>query len=300
MGVARDQGIIKIMIRYYFDTSAINALFSDRDKDRFIKYFSKTSNRVYLSSWNVLEIGATSDPTKRKNLLELACQLTSDFRPLAFPRDILRRTIEAYQQKRNKLDISIDSKDEGLWVALNDPDLLDEEAVKEAKRTKSEEEAWHRDVFTKMRNTMQSGLEKFNGRQRKEVPRDPSALLKHFYSNQNILENFFSTIFQLLDYGETFKGKETKILDDLESWRFFWGAYAISMFDQTMRVKNYRCTPKKGERAGNIDLQQSIYLAFCDFFITNDGDQNSILRRLAVTSKVNKKVISLKQLKKKI
>ena len=78
----------------YFDTSAINALADDPDSAEVVRRtLSVLVPRV--SSVNVIEVANTSNPTRRRRLMELLSELLHGSRPLEDPIDITIRQMRA-------------------------------------------------------------------------------------------------------------------------------------------------------------------------------------------------------------
>src|SRR5437667_9502077 len=120
---------------YCFDTSAINALHDDPDRDFLVKGLLAT-NTFYLSALNVIEACGTKDPGRRHSLICLEKQLATDFRPLAIPNELLQVLAIAHAKRDPAPIITISQEQDGVWIALNQPSRLDEGARQEVFRWK--------------------------------------------------------------------------------------------------------------------------------------------------------------------
>ena len=86
---------------------------------------------VYPSVLNIAELGAESNEVRRVGLLKLTKEISGNYRPLAMPSDLLKRSLECLQVWAKDMDHSMDTKWDGIWVALNDPSRIDERAYQE-------------------------------------------------------------------------------------------------------------------------------------------------------------------------
>jgi len=115
---------------YCFDTSAINKLHDDLEKETIVMGILAT-NKVYITALNVIEACGTRDSNRRRALIALEKQLAVDCRPLAIPNELLRTLAVAHANRDTRPVITIDERQNGIWIALNAPSDVDEDARQE-------------------------------------------------------------------------------------------------------------------------------------------------------------------------
>lgn len=253
-------------MKYYFDTSAINQLLDDSLVAEDQKQGFLQSNEVYVSCLCIIEAASTSDQNRRINLLNLLKTLANNLVPLNFPSRILLLSLQQYLRGADTMDWSLSSKN-GLLVALEEPNLINEQDLKELHTYQSNEEAWFKTMHQEARKEMQkasSGASIKTG----------DDLIALYCQNVDFLEAFFQPMFQRCGF-PNLVGRSKEILDHLEPWRFYFGCIAHGIYDRGVQEQNYG-----GEKAGSIDTQQGIYLAVSDCFVTHDGPQQDILERV--------------------
>ena len=119
------------MVIYCFDTSAINDLFDDPDREPIVTAILATAS-FRVTAYNVLEIAKTKDEGRRKALMEMTKKLADNKRPLDRPNTILLNYATAHASGSSSALVNADSNLEGIWIALNQPELIDHPARSEA------------------------------------------------------------------------------------------------------------------------------------------------------------------------
>jgi hypothetical protein len=258
----------------YFDTSAVNWLAEDPDSttviNRICEYFG-----VYISAFTVGELAATQLKEKRNHLLKIAKAISSNWRPLAMPNDLLKRSLDAMLSGVDAMDASIGPEWEGVWLALNDPGLIDDEAYKEVTEWKIHQEEWYQEMHDSGREHIQDALSKLSPMERHSLMLKPSRILRYFVNHPDHLPNLIGEIAIHCGH-KTFDKALTDSVLKLEQWRFFLGGMVHGFFVRSVQRNGFgkRSTP------GSIDTQQAIYLSGCDIFVTSDIRQNRMIRWL--------------------
>ena len=106
---------------YCFDTSALNRLHDDSEM-KSLRDGIIATNTVWITALNVIEAGITEDIGRRLSLLQLQKKLSGHRRPLQIPNRLIRELAVAYTNRRPHGDLSIAEDQDGIWVALNDPE----------------------------------------------------------------------------------------------------------------------------------------------------------------------------------
>jgi hypothetical protein len=127
---------------YCFDTGALNHLHNDTEVTNLTTGLTAT-NTVWITALNVIEVGITEDVERRSSLLQLQRKLTDDRRPLQIPNRLIRERAAAYAARLDRAALSVGEKD-GVWIALSNPQLIDEVLRQDLYRWKKEsaEKLW--------------------------------------------------------------------------------------------------------------------------------------------------------------
>jgi hypothetical protein len=140
---------------YCFDTSALNRLFDDSERDSIVHGLLDTGS-FYISAYNVIEVAKIPDETRRTALVQLMKRLADNKRPLDRPNTIVLSHATAHAAGKSRATVNADSNLEGLWIALNQPELIDDDArhevvawTKEVEGDFSKVVAGDRDMFQK-------------------------------------------------------------------------------------------------------------------------------------------------------
>lgn len=282
-----------IHMRIYLDTSGINAITEDKDRQQVLSQLA-LQHKTFVSLLNVAELTATQDEAKRKDLLRVAKSLARGCYPLARPQDLLWRSIEALEKRQPSMDFSIPEQDRGVFVVLQDPDVADESARHEALEFLQREERWYRSMHDGGRPHVQDEIRRLPRKEQQVVMSNRAAFLRHFATQPGFLQEVVADLLQPSPFGVRFRDKELEILQYLEPWRFYLGAIVTGIFDRSVRGNSF------GHRvnAGSIDTQQVIYLAPVDVFVTRDEPQRRMLRLLERLGHARRAVWSYRQLRK--
>lgn len=272
-------------IAYYCETSALNHLADDPDRESVLGRLRAPDRQVRISAYTVAEAAATPDLARRALLLRLARTLSAPCRPLALLPDLLRRALDVYAKREPSCVVTIPPEFEGVWVALKTPDEVDEDARREALDWKSQQEAWYREMHAGARSAFQQIL--MAHPPGKPPIRTAAQLLRIYYTHPTFLEDFFAPFFSKCGHADTFQGRARAVLWELEPWKLAFAALAVSVFDRGIRHQG----PGRW-KAGSIDTQQAIYLATCDVFVTADEGQYRLMRRILPLSHKPRRVLS--------
>jgi hypothetical protein len=178
---------------YCFDTSALNRLHDDADM-KSLRDGIIATNTVWITALNVIEAGITENIGRRLSLLQLQKKLSGHRRPLQIPNHLIRELAVAYANRRPSGDLSIAEDQDGIWVALNDPEAIDETTRQELYHWKSDLENDFKASHAKARPDFQqlfvSGI----------AARPPSALslLRHYRKSEDFLFEALSDIYESL------------------------------------------------------------------------------------------------------
>jgi hypothetical protein len=257
----------------YLDTSAINHLHDDPNASTLTEAI-KTKTQPLISVFTFMEIASTSDSHRRLGLLTSLKGIAGKYRPAGMPGDLLRRSLEAISVLASRIEISMGPEYDGVWIALKEPKLIDDDAYKEIMERKRHEEEWYQDMHDQGRPEIQQALAKFPPRERDTLTF--SRFMKHYRSSTELVNIVYNLA---LRSGASVKVDNELVLRTIqcsEHWRFFLAGMAHGLYARSARIRNF----SKNKNPGSVDTQQSIYLATCDVFVTADQQQYRMLRLL--------------------
>lgn len=261
---------------FYLDTSSINSLL---DSPKFALLSESIPKRiiVYPSVFNVAEIGATTDELRRLELLKLTKKISGNYRPLAMAGDLLKRALASVRIRAENMDHSMGPEWEGVWVALNDPSLIDEAAYNESVEWKRKQEEWFQEMHDNGRQKMQSYIKSLSESDRLSLTSSFSGFVKLYSPESEFVKGV------VLDLATRFGANveiDNVLVNDIirhsEHWRFFLTSMAYGLFTRGVKQTKF----SKKQNPGSIDTQQAVYLAACDVFVTADNEQRKMLRLL--------------------
>jgi len=257
---------------YCFDTSAINRLLDDPEREPMIKAILSVGS-FRITAYNVIEVAKTMDTNRRSRLIDLMRRLADGKRPLDRPNTILLAYADAHVARLSAAHVNTDENLEGLWIALNQPDLLDQEA-------RDEVFAWAAGWEDDFSEVVFGDREQFQAIFQQapyERPKTTASTLRVYLSKKNQCRSLIGDVYErqtrkkLTDSG-------FEILVREAAWPLYFLGYAYAVHQRAMQKENFSAK----RNAGAIDLGQAVYLTLCDRFVTNDRAQYRALRLLNV------------------
>jgi hypothetical protein len=268
------QAIIFLM-RYCFDTSALNRLYQDTDRDSIVTGMLVGAS-FRISAYNVIEAAKTSDIELRRELVRIMRRLADNKRPLDRPNGLIRAVARAYAGRDGHGDptmiVNADPNLEGLWIALNDPSLIDDDARTELLKWAKEWEGDYDAIASGARDRFQ---ELFR-RRPKQRPRTAAATIKGFMKHRDkIFSNLVAPIYEQETGCRLSRTEYDELIKD-PMWALYFAGYAYALHHRSVRADGF----SRERNAGGIDLGQAVYLCLCDRFVTDDRPQYRALRPL--------------------
>lgn len=259
------------MKTFYLDTSTINKLY-DNPRLPELRREIKCKGKIFLSIFNIVELASESIKERRAGLLELAKDIGGNYRPLAMPNEILKRSVEAVRVLAPDMDYSMGEEWDEVWIMLNQPWQIDQEAYPRIIEWKIKQEQWYHDLHDRGRSLWQEKISNLS----KEDWHSFTSNFSRFIKNYR-LEFIASFVSNLANKGTSLTVDDElakRLIKCSEHWRFFLSSMTYGMFARSIRTSNFG----KSKTPGSIDIQQSIYLTNCDIFITADKAQYNMLR----------------------
>lgn len=270
--------------RMYFDTSAINWLFDHPYRDRLVADI-RDKAEVHISIFTVAEMASTSSKERRTELMRFARKITYNWRPLAWPGDLLKRSLDALVLQKENIEASMGAEWNGLWTALCNPEAVEVEECQEAIRWKNQQEEWYQTMHDEGRDHIQKALSSLPEKERRLLYLRPSNVLRHFAGNKAYIAHLISEMAERCGHKSISEGLLSEVLK-LEDWRFFLAAMAYGLFVRSVQKEGF----SKKRNPGSIDTQQAIYLAGCDVFATADWNQRTMVKWLLPLGYMRRKV----------
>ncbi len=220
--------------------------------------------------------------------------LTRGNRPLAFPSELLTRSLDYYVRRAETGNISIGSDYESYWRILEDPDLIDDDRLcREILEWKERHENNHRTWIEGLRKELQRKIKELPRHDRERVLEYPQTIVRSYCSDEAFLETAIQPFLAAAGHPETFRGKVPQLLRQLEPWRFYFLSRAYEIYNRAIQTGGYGHKKHPGSR----DLLQATYLPFCDCFVTLDKGQKREIRRVSFFGHVPRRVITFNQFK---
>ncbi len=257
---------------YCLDTSAINRLFDDPECEAIVKSLLAIGS-FRVSAYNVLEVAKTPDCRRRTALIDLMKHLAQQKRPLDQPNTILLNYASAHSKCAPSVEVNRDENLEGLWIALNKPDLVDDEAKNEAGK-------WAKDLdqnFDQVITGDRDAYQKLFSIDSSARPCSIASTFRHFIAKRHECKSLVADIYQH-HVGKMLTDEGYQELVREPVWPLYLLGYAFGVHKRSIQSEGF--SPKRN--AGAVDLGQAVYLTLCDRFVTNDRPQYQALRLLNV------------------
>jgi len=259
------------MERIYLDTSVINCLLDDSLSDDLISSLKK-SFQPYLSFFTIIELLATSDKQRRIKLVNLAKNILGNYRPLARPGDLLKRSLQARYKSISEFNASITDEDDGLWYAVNNPEQINDDDYREIRQEKVRQEDWFKEMCKTVRPLYQKEFRRATKKEKEQLLSNPNYFLR--FAIQHLFESMFISLAKKADNSIPSEFVKKYIREPDDVWCYFLISIFYCIYIYCVQTSNY--SYKKN--ISSIDTQQSIYLGVSDIFVTNDTKQYEMLK----------------------
>jgi hypothetical protein len=255
---------------YCFDTSALNRLQDDRDREPLVQGLLATGSFV-ISAHNVVEAVKTRDEERRVALVELMKRLARNKRPLDRPSGIVRSVARAFATNSPTLTVNADPTLEGVWMALNQPDQLNEKARQDAIAWLSSTTA----DFDGMVSAKRKPLQEIYRAVPAGRPRTAAAAIREYFRDHDSLHLQFAPKYERETQMTLSRQDLERILKE-PLFALYFGGQVYGIYQRAIREEGYSAK----HHANTIDLGQAVYLPMCDRFVTDDLAQYRALRLL--------------------
>jgi hypothetical protein len=261
---------------FCFDTSAINKLLDDGDRDAILAGL-KAAHNHYITSINIAEILATGSEERRQSLLVLASLLAGDNNILVFPNELLQVRMKDYATGHARRGVD-ELVGEGTFRDFLE---IDEKNRDEYLQWKKSVE----DTFDTFRNARSKYDEVFT--KGTERPESLSDLIRNHYSEEAFQHSIVSDLYEKTTGKKIEPDEVQPLFEGIPELPLFLLGMANASLERSMRAEGYG---PKG-KAGACDLWSAVYLMLCDCFVTFDTDQYKNFRRLSVLNPRRTKIL---------
>jgi hypothetical protein len=270
--------------RLSFDTSGINALADSADFPALLAgirvgYFTRIT---FLS---VAETVATANPERRHRLFDVLNALRVNGGCIEAHHTILSQLVQNYEKTGASGWDSLNLHFEECEIALSRHELSDEESRQE-REFEPEVEKQFTHLFADPRSKFE---EVFAG----GTPRPTSAdeLLAHLDGHGGAFWNIAAGLYERAAGRRPTETEIRAFAEECPPFKALILAIVHALFEWAIREKQ----AKKDKRVGRTDLFCSLYLPYCDIYITNDDEQRRCLIEIAAAAKLPVEVISFEE-----
>jgi predicted nucleic acid-binding protein len=260
--------------RMYIDANILDKIMNDPDRDVVVQMLRKRF-RVKVSVLTVTEIcciEANREKT-RNELLNIARLVTGGVTvpPFDDPRSIMQNHIQS-KVTSNAFGPYIDRNGpkSPIWDIVKNPGALTERNREVVKEIKAQAEDWFHPMMDRVRCDLQS-LRDEKGRPFESG--HLSGFLKMMRRNKTFLAEEIANIVGTTPYTAEMKDRELELLTDHNIWPYFLVAMGVGCYNRALRAQGFSAK----RNPGGVDTWQTLYLAFVDVFVTEDGPFRRLL-----------------------
>ena len=269
----RTEGIptFKIIV---FDTSGINALKNDREREILM---AGVRNGYYarLTFYNVHEVAATPGMSDRSKLLDVCRDLLRNGECLHNPQAIICALINDYEEHGGSNwngDIRLEE-----YERIITEGVASDAGADEQRRSAEKVEQEFRSVFGELRPEFEK---LFGGGS--ERPKDFDGWLELLTPPGGAFWDYAARLYRV---GAGYLPGETKMR------AFVAACPPVNAVVHSLLLAQFERSVRKlgagpSYRAGHVDLFSAAYLPYCDVFVTNDQRQERCLREIVKAAKI--------------
>ncbi len=239
---------------------------------------------MYTTALNVIEACATQDSDKRVSLIQLIKELGGYNRPLEIPNKLLQVLAIAYARRKPAATLSITKEQEGLWIALNEPEMLDEQARHEVLQWKEQLET----DFTGLHRTARPHFQRLFEEGRTLRPQSVVGLIRRYCKDEKFVYEVTAPLYERATQTTLPPRELQQFFTTVPGWPLYFLGWAHAIYNRAIQESGY--SPRK--KPGTIDLWCAVYLPHCDRFVTHDKGQRKALRTLTVLNPRKTRILS--------
>jgi hypothetical protein len=257
----------------FFDNSALTRIFEMSAGDRSVLVTGlKVLGGLRVTALNVYETARTPATAVRVSKLRFYREVSEGVPPIADPMALLASLARSWRFE-TIVDVPIDELAHKL---LAEPNLATDAFSKDLTEQFRRQERDYATLHTDLRplfHALYAGDHKFD---------DESSFIETMMAAAPVLlQPLIAEAFRNWTDTELQPGDTADLLDDSDGWRVFMAAQI-----HTMWLRSAQSFVASSKRLGMFDTDTSVYLPFCDYFVTNDRAQ---LVTLSVANNFNRR-----------
>ncbi|MCI0393117.1 MAG: hypothetical protein MOB07_30665 [Acidobacteria bacterium] len=269
---------------YLFDTSAINQLHDDPERDPITKGLIST-NTVYITALNVAEALATKDTDRRQSLIQLEKVMAKGDNPIVTPQELLHIQCHAQFIGASRPCMPLFTQDPLILKTYNVLSPTEESTRDLILPWKTEVESSYDRLYIGSRPNFQT---LFTTDKVKRPPSFARLIRDHYGADDDFIYEYASSVYQGACGAKFESGELRRLLTDIPELLLILLSYAYSVFARSIKEERYN--PKWN--AGAVDLWSSIYLPHSDYFISHDKQQRRALREMNIYNPRKTEILS--------
>lgn len=242
-----------------------------------------------MTTLNLIEAAGTEDVARRHSLICLLRELSRGTRPLATPNTMLKIVARAHAQHNDRPTITCPDEEDSIWIAMNSPGEMDEEARQEAFQWKISLEAPFTESHRESRPHLQSLFE--SGQVVR--PKSIASVIRFYRDNDQEFLDSLTDLYQNCTHQSLSRSDARIFLRDIPHWRLYYAGWGHAIYSRAIKWEAFGPRGKPG----TLDLWCAIYLPYCDIFVTDDKPQRRALRLLNVLNNKKTRVISYNEMR---
>lgn len=267
--------------RLSFDTSGVNALADNPDCKALLAGI-RTGYFTRITFPSVAETVATSDASRRNRLFDILTALRLNGECLEAHQRLFTRLAQNYEKFGESRWATLNLHFEQCEVSIARHELSDVES-KEEREFAPEVEKQFASLFSDTRP-------KFEEVFADGTPRPTSAdeLLAHLNGHGGAFWSIGAGLYERAAGRRPTEEQVRAFAEECPPFMALMLGLVHALFEWAIREKQ----AKKEKRVGRMDLFCSMYLPYCDIYITNDDEQRRCLIEIATAAKLPVEIIS--------
>lgn len=272
-----------------FDTSVHNRMYRDGSKSDAIFAALKAGYFVRIAGLSVEEVYATPNRSARTGILASMARLQAGPNDCLLPQnELLRLLITAYDKDPNGFDwrrVNVSSQD--CTRGLTDRELVENDQLASQQRqhlndAKKEFEG----VWSKLRPKLEEVIDRHS----EAAPTRFQDVLPMVESKGGLVGGLGQGLYSRVASGNASQETIRDFIERCPPFRAVVYAFLLAWFDRSFGDRHKR----EKYRSGRVDLFMSIYLPYCDRFVSAEvnGEQEKCLCEIAGAAKLSTRVCS--------
>jgi len=275
--------------RLSFDTSGVNALADSPDCAALLAGI-RTGYFTRITFPSVAETVATSDASRRNRLFDLVTALRLNGECLEAHQWLLTQLVQNYEKFGASRWATLNLRFEQCEVSIARHELSDAES-KEEREFAPEIEKQFSSLFSDTRPKFEQVFAEGTAR-----PTSADELLVHLNGHSGAFWNIGAGLYERAAGRRPTEEQVRAFADECPSFMALMLGLVHALFEWAIREKQVR----KDKRVGRMDLFCSMYLPYCEVYITNDDEQRRCLIEIAAAANLTVEIISFDAFRKRL